>query len=42
MEVKPVEGDESEAKFASEHPGWPLSQSIQVTGTFDANDGEGP
>ncbi len=42
MEVKPVEGDESEAEFASEHPGWPLSQSIQVTGTFDADDGEGP
>lgn len=42
MEVKPVEGDESEEELESQHPGWPLSQSIQVTGTFDADDGEGP
>lgn len=42
MEVKPPEGDESESAFQAEHPGWPVSQSIQVTGTFDAADGQGP
>ncbi|MBI4544363.1 MAG: hypothetical protein HY703_04125 [Gemmatimonadetes bacterium] len=39
---EPEENDAATQAFRTRHPSWPISASVHVKGTFDANDGKGP